>query len=259
MNPESPSGTALTFPWGDRPRSLWRLLPYTLICAAALTSLAFIFKSKTPAPTPTHSISQSILLLDPANPINQTVLSHAQDKSLLVLSPDPIDESIARHPLLPVFKPSFSHFQVRLKEPYVSRPPTQQVRLFQPSDLALPPASRTLPKGAPPTAASTRAGAKPWQLVAQFQGPIASRTVRTPPNLTALRPKDLARLRFQIAVKPDGRTLLVLPISSATEDREFLPALQSALSATRFEPKPDSSNEWGQITFAWTIAPNASP
>jgi hypothetical protein len=59
MNPESPSGTALTFPWGDRPRSLWRLLPYTLICAAALTSLAFIFKSKTPAPTPSHFHSPS--------------------------------------------------------------------------------------------------------------------------------------------------------------------------------------------------------
>lgn len=259
MNSESPSGTNLTFPWGDRPRSLWRLLPYTLICTAALTSLAFIFKSKTPSPTPTHSISQSILLLDPADPITQTVLSHAQDESLLVLSPDPIDASIGRQPQLPVFRPSFSEFKVRLKEPYVSSTPTQQIRLFQPSDLALPPASSTLPEGAPPTAASTHAGAKPWQLEAQFQGPISARIIRTPPSLTTFRPKDLARLRFHIAVKPDGRTLLVVPISSATEDREILPALQSALSSTRFEPKPGSKNEWGQITFAWTISSNSSP
>lgn len=259
MKSESPSSTELTFPWGDRPRSLWRLLPFAVFCAAILTSLAFIFKSKTPAPAPTHSVSQSILLLDPANPINQTVLSHAEDNSILFLSPDPIDESLTRHPLLPVFKPSFSQFQVRLKEPYVSRPITQQVRLFQSSDLALPPASHTLPEGALPTAASTRAGDKSWRLLPQFQGPIASRTVHIPPNLTTLRPQDLAKLRFQIAVKPNGRTFLVIPISSATEDREILSALQIALSTTRFDPKPGSTNEWGQVSFVWTIDLNHSP
>lgn len=259
MKPQNPSGTALTFPWGDRPRSIWRLLPYLCLCISILAALALLFKANPPAPAPSHSISQSILLLDPANPINQRALSHAQDHSLLILAPEPSQDSITKQPLQPVFKPSFSHFQVRLKEPTVTRPTSQQIRLFQATDLALPPVSRALPANIPPTAASTRAGDKPWQLIPHFHGPIASRSLLAPPNLAGLRPQDLVKLRFQIAVKPDGRSLIVIPISSATEDREILTPLQSALSNTRFEPKPGSPNEWGQVTFSWTVDPSHSP
>jgi len=259
MKSDPPPGSALIFPWGDRPRSVWRLVPYLLVCTTVLAALALLFKTKTPPPTHSPNISQSILLLDPANPVNQTVLSHAEDRSTLILGPEPVDQSIAGTLLRPVFKPSFNHFQLRLKEPDITRPAASQVRLFQSSDLALPPPSRTPPPNAPPTAASNHSANKPWQLVPKFHGPIASRPLRIPPNLSRLHPQDLAKLEFQIAVKPDGRTLLAIPLNSATEDREILPSLQTALSTTRFEPKPGASTEWGRISFAWTLDPNRSP
>jgi hypothetical protein len=258
MNSDAPRGSELTFRWGMRPRSIWRLSPYLLLCVATLASLAFIFKEKPASPTSNHRVSQAILLLDPSNPINQTLLNKAHDTSSLVLAPEPTDEWLSKRPIFPVFRTSFHQFRVRLKEPHITPPTTQQIRLFQPSDLALPPVSRSLPNGALPTASSTKAGAKPWLLTPQFHGSLASRTIQRPPELDSLRPQDLAKLRFQIAVKPDGRTLIVIPIHSATEDREILPTLQRALASTRFEGKPGTRNEWGQVSFSWTIDPSRS-
>jgi hypothetical protein len=220
--------------------------------------MALLFKTQPPAPQRTHHLSQSILLLDPANPINQIVLNRAQDRGALILGPEAIGDITAGTSLLPVFRPSFSGFQLQLKEAYVSRTSTDQPRLFQPSDLALPrqpnPTPAPLPS-LPPDAAATRAGAKNWLLQPEFHGSLTQRALRSPPDLASFRPQDLAKLRFQIAVKPNGRILLVVPLHSAPEDREIIPALLSALSSIRFEPRTGNSLEWGQVSFAWAEGP----
>jgi len=258
MRREPPSDTTLTFPWGDRPLSLWRLLPAFLLCVLVLAGLAVIFKIKSPPPARTQHLSQSILILDPANPINQIVLNRARDRSALILDSDSLSDLTPGTNLLPVFRPSFSGYELTLKQPYVSRAATEQPRLFQPGDLALP--SSPPPAPSPlPDAASTRAGAKNWRLKPELHGPIASRSLRTLPDLSSLRPQDLAKLRFQIAVKPNGLALLVLPLHSSTEDRDVVPALQSALAGMRFAPSPGSATEWGQISFTWAAAPPDGP
>jgi hypothetical protein len=258
MRRETPSEPLLTFPWNDRRLSLWRLLPTLLISVFILTLLAIVFKIKAPPPARSQPLSQSILILDPTNPVNQIVLNRAQDRSALILGPEAIDEISPGSPLLPVFRPSFTGYELKLKPPYVSRSSTDQPRLFQSGDLALPSNPPTAPPP-PPDAASTRAGSKNWQLVPELHGTLARRPLRTLPDLATLRPQDLAKLRFQIAIKPNGRPLLIIPLHSGAEDREIVPALQTALSGMLFAPVEGSANEWGQISFAWTSAQPTSP
>ena len=258
MRRETPSDTTLTFPWGDRPLSLWRLLPPLLLCVLVLGLLAVVFKIKSPPPARHQHLSQSILVLDPANPVNQIVLNRAQDRSALILGSASIEDISPASPLLPVFRPSFNDYELKLKEPYVSRSSTDQPRLFQSSDLALPSSPTPSPSG-PPDAASNRAGTKSWLLRPELHGSLANRPLRRNPDLSSLRPQDLAKMSFQIAVKPNGRVLLVIPLHSGTEDRAIVPALQASLAGMIFEPSASQMTEWGQISFEWKAAPATSP
>lgn len=258
MRRETPSEPLLTFPWGGRPLSLWRLLPALLFSSLVLTSLAVVFKIKAPPPAPSQPLSQSILILDPSNPVNHIVLNRAQDRSALILGPEAIDEISPGSPLSPVFRPSFTGYELKLKPPYVSRSFSDHPRLFQPGDLALPskPPAALQP---PPNAASSRLGPKNWQLMPELHGSLAARPLRSLPDLALIRPQDLAKLRFQIAIKPNGRPLMIIPLHSGAEDRDIVPALQTALSRMVFAPAEGDMNEWGQISFTWNSAPRASP
>ena len=254
MRRQNSTGSELTFRWAEKSPSYWRLLPALLVCIAILGLIALIFTTQSPAPQRVQHLSQSILLLDADNPINQIVLNRAQDRGALILGTEAIETLSADTSLLPVFRPSFSGFQLQLKEIDVNRPSIDQPRLFKPSDLALP-ARPSPPPVTLPDAASTRAGAKNWVLRTEFHDSLTRRGLRIPPDFSSLRPQDLARLRFHLAVKPDGRPLFVVPLHSAPEDRALIPALQSALSAIRFESKPGSALDWGQVSFHWVSAP----
>ena len=249
MNPGEPSHSDLTFRWNERQPSLWRLLPAFLVCVGVLALLPLLFRIAPPAAPHLPSLSQSILLLDPANPANQLILNRAHDKSSLVLRSDQPGDLPLSQPLLPVFRPSFAGFEMRLKDAYTVRDQPVRPRLFHPSDLALP----ALPRPPPVAAASAR---KPqnWQLQLQLGGAGAQRALLTPPDLSGLTPKDLARLHFRLAVQPSGRVFLALPLDAASEDRDLLPLLQSALSRARFEPVDRPEIAWFSATFRWVAS-----
>ena len=225
-----PAGTqGLTFFWQRRSLSLLRLLP---ALAASVLVLASFFVLIRPAPPPppvrTGNASRSILLLDPAAPANQTVLNHVRDRDALVLRPETAELSLLpQRPLLPEFQPIFEGFRMRLKSPEIKTASPGHPAIFQPFDLALPAAPPPPPpQNLPPTAASARAGARDWTLRTVRHPPLDARDLIAPPDLSSLRPHDLAKLSFRIALAPDGRVLTAAPRTSSQDDRELLPYLR---------------------------------
>ena len=253
MNQGEPGPSDLTFRWQDRPPSVWRLLAAFLLCIGILALLPLLFRVAPPAVPRLPSLSQSILLLDGSSPANQLVLNRAHDRSSLILRPDQPEDLPLSQPLLPVFRPSFAGFEMRLKDAYAVRDKPVRPRLFQPSDLALPP----LPRPEPAKPATTHPPIK-WQLHLNVGGPMAQRRLVVPPDLSGLMPKDLARLRFRLAVQPSGRVFLVMPLDAASEDRDLVPALQSALSRARFEATDAPEVAWLPASFHW-VAVVAKP
>lgn len=245
-NADPDNDNGLIFPWKPRPISAWRLLPPLLACLGVLALLALVFKVGEPAAAPRASQgSRGILLLDPANPISQGLLNRAMDRGVLLLESQ--EEGAAKdRDLMPLFEPSFAGFEVRLKDPVTTPAETPRYRLFQADDLALPPL--------PPAAAAPRppvGAARSYRLAAVFRGDLASAALAAAPALSHLRPQDLARLRFQLGVQANGRVEVVIPLTSSLEDRDLLPALQSALTQTRFAPEPGAGLRWGEVSFLW--------
>jgi hypothetical protein len=249
MNSDEPPSNGLTFRWDDRSASAWRLLAAFCLCLGVLALLPILFRIAPPAAPRLPSLSQSVLLLDASSPANQLVLNRAHDKSSLILRADQPGDLPLSAPLLPVFRPSFAGFEMRLKDPYAARDQPVRARLFQPTDLALPP----LPP--PPPLVPRTAAAAAWRLELSVNGALASRPLVVDPDLSAIKPKDLARLRFRLAVQPSGRVFLAMPIDASSEDRDLIPALQSALGRARFEPVGRPGVTWAPVGFRWVAQP----
>lgn len=239
----------LIFPWKTRPLSIWRLLPGLLLCTSVLALLALIFKVATPAPGRVHAQgSQTILLLNSNLPTSQGLLNRALDRGALLLGTDDIIGSSADSTLLPLFEPSFARFEPRLKDPVnlPTAPPRQ--RIFSPNDLALPPIPSKVMKR------QSSAPMPAYHIEAVWHGALSAQALASPPALSHLRPRDLARLRFQVAVTRNGRVTVVAPIAASLEDRDLLPAFQSGLSQCRFHPRATGDTLWGEVTFVWKRA-----
>lgn len=253
MKRDSASTTdGLIFPWGDKPASYWRLLPYLALCIVVLAGFFILFKISYPISEPLPRTSQGILMLNPDLPAHQLVLNRAYDKSTLVLKPE--SELVPPHdtPMLPLFRPSFQGYAMKLKDTAQQESALTLHRLFLPEDLALPSKSSF--------GQSIRFPPKPREsrsvtLQVRFGGPLADRELDTPFHLTGVTPQDLPRLRFHLTVNSLGRVSLALPLSASAEDRLLVPAIQAALSQMRFVPRPGSANQNDLATFGWTSQP----
>lgn len=256
MNPADPrEGEGLTFPWNHSPASWWRLLPGLFICAAVLALMALVFKVAAPRPAngPAGTTSRAILLVNPHHPAAQGLLYRALDRGALLLGDPGLASESTEASLMPVFKPSFAGFEPRLKDPVSAPTSAPRQRLFSPEDLALPPLQAVPNHAAPPVV-------KASVLVPVWQGALAELTVRSSPSLSHVRPLDLSRLRFQVGVASNGRVVVVAPLTAGLEDRDWVPALQSALSQTRFSASDQPGLRWGEVTFVWkpATAPTSS-
>ncbi len=250
--PDSAPADDLIFPWNTGTRSLWRLLLPLLVCLALLGIVAVVFKVAEPSPARGGPVSRSILLLDPGYPANQGVLNRALDRGVLLLGQEDAAEAPRDRALMPLFEPSFAGFDLRLKDPVAGPAVPPRYRLFQSDDLALPPMPAAPPARLPPAAPPSH------KLEAVFHGDLAERRIIAPPALDHLRPRDLARLRFELGVQANGRVFVIIPLTASLEDRDLVPALQSALGQARFAPEPGGGVIWGETSFNWARAA-ASP
>lgn len=243
-----PAATGLIFPWRNPPASIWRLLPYFIFCIGILAGLFLLFKISYPVTDPSPRLTQGLLMLDPDQPEHQVVLNRAYDQSALLLKSDTSFQTALNTPLLPLFRPSFQGYQMRLKETAQQETLVTAPRLFQPQDLALPAVSSfsrsTQAKAAPHTAAS-------FALHLRFSGPLADRRLLSPIQLPEVKPQDLSRLHFHLTVNASGRVILALPLNSSAEDRPLIPQLQAALSQVRFAPVSDAAHQIDVASFVW--------
>ena len=240
----------LTFPWNSTPASWWRLLPGLLVGAVVIALMAVVFKVAAPPPSTVAmaTTARGILLVDPNHPAAQGLLYRALDRGALLLGDPVLSNDSPESSMMPVFAPSFAGFEPRLKDPVSAPVNAPRQRLFSPEDLALP----ALP---PSDQHSTAALATPSVLSPVWHGPLANLQLRYTPTLTHLRPLDLSRLRFQIGVESNGRVAVVAPLTASLEDRDWVPALQSALGQARFASHDDLGLRWGEVTFVWSPNP----
>lgn len=245
----SAPASGLIFPWQDKPASFWRLIPYLAFCVLVLTGFFILFKISYPAGDPMPRSTQGILVLDADLPAHQLILNRAYDKSSLILKPELEIASYQGTPMLPLFRPSFQGYSMKLKDTAQQESPAISHRLFLPEDLALPKISG-FSRPAPST--SEHPAPRQFALKVRFSGPLSSRRVSHPSDLAEMTPQDLSRLRFHMTVNSLGRVVLTLPVSHSIEDRPLIPVIQSALSQMRFAPQPGTGNQNDLATFDWS-------
>lgn len=244
-------GDFSVFDWHERRTTRWRLLAAFVLCLLILSGLLLLFKVSSPPVGRSLDNSYSALILDPASPITQAAWSRAMDRSALILPSESLVGPNLDQPLLPLYRPSFEGFQLRLKELKNNQDPSSLPDYFQPSDIVL---SDSLSMRKAPSAEPVAKPLRRAILKAKLKGDLADAEWKTAPDLSPFRPQDVSRLRYLLGVAPNGRVALVVPLLASPEDRLLQTELGKELAKTRFKPRSTKDRQWGEVTFSWVSA-----
>jgi hypothetical protein len=243
MSDERPHG--LIFQWLAREGRGWNLLVGILATTMALAGFALLFQVVYPAARRQPLAVQRMVLLDSSSPAARAILDRVRDHDFLVLPPVNL-VSTPPEAATPVFSPSFKDFKLEPKDILESRThgSAQLPRLFRPEKPLLPP----LP---PAPVTQARPVAPPQSLQMTVTEGLEMRGITRPVTFHDARFAEMLNVSYRIAVAPDGRVALVVPLSDPGNQTEVFGEVRSAFSSLRFQTRPSSEMEWGTVTLQW--------
>ncbi len=238
--PSSQPPPQLLFTWKDPDSSFIRLFLAILATLVGLTLFFIVFRVAYPDTRPVVTRPEQIIVLNPEVPAELALIHRATDRSFALLPSDtPLPDANAALNAMPRFRPSYEGFQLRLHERSSEEGASTLPPLFALSNNVLPP----LP--APDVTSPPVLKSHLRLLVA---GEVASRQ----PLATVLNDMPLAepmKTRFQIAVNPEGRVVMAMPLSHL-EDDAVEEQLQRAVKSLRFGPAKEAV-QFGEVSFQW--------
>lgn len=235
----------LLFDWHAHDRSLIRMGLALLITIAAWAGMFIVFRVVTPESRPVDVRPQRVMLLNPNVPAERALIHKAMDRSFGLVPSDTDVITTVKGLKKPTFTPSYAQQQLRLKPLPGSLSASPQTRPFAQELDILPPLPAPLSE---PPAARPR----PNQLHILVEGPASSRAPQ-PLLVKDVLLADTTRPRFQVAIGPDGRVLMALPLSTS-DDPAINQKLHHAVTQLHFSPA-EKDMEWAQISFQWQEVP----
>jgi hypothetical protein len=231
----------LLFDWHAHDRSFIRMGLALLITVTAWAGMFIIFRVVTPESRPVDVRPQRVMLLNPNVPAERALIHKAMDRSFGLVPSDTDVISTVKGLKKPTFTPSYAQQQLRLKPLPSSLTTSPQTRSFAQELEILPPLPAILPTTKPQRP-------RPNQLHLMVEG---SASTRAPQGhlIQGVPLADTTRPRFQVAIGPDGRVLMALPLSSS-EDPAINQKLHHAITQLHFKPA-EKELEWAQISFQW--------
>jgi hypothetical protein len=259
MPVETSKESPLIFHWPRPLEKGKRLFFWIGVVALGLAGFFYVFQVVYPQSQRSTPIPHQVLLLDPSDPIARAILNKVQDRDFLVLpGDDPSADEAKLEENAPVFHPSYEGHQLSLQDlphkPFTVPP----ARLLKVDEPVLPPLDLGELKRPAEEAAPSSKETSP-HLVMKLTGPLATRKMIHPPDLTGLAPADPGAYRIQLGVDATGRVWFALPLRES-ENLVASADLTERISQARFEPvvgKKDSADAptWGVATFAWEAPP----
>jgi hypothetical protein len=254
--PESPpEPDALSFQWGKPARKARGLAFWVFVVVLALAAFFYLFQVVYPQSQRFTPVPHHIIALNPSDPAAREILNKVQDLDFLIL-PTASDAagSVNLDDRSPVFHPTFEGHTLQLQDLPQKTFSVPPARLLQVDAPVLPPLDlkgiRTEPLAPGPSKAPAA------KLKMRLAGPLASRAIARPPELSGILLNDAAACRFQLGVRADGSVEVALPLAS-TETSETTQKLGQELQAMRFAPSDAKTQEptWGTATFEWSKTP----
>lgn len=247
----------LIFSWRDREGTGWRLAGWLAITIVLVGGVFLLFQVIYPQSRHHITYPQEILVFDASQPATRALLSRVRDRDYLLIPPDTGSLAKAQE-ALPVFRPSFQDFSVKLRALPAVRKPLQTPRIFSADDLPLPPlVLPALDAGAQPAADEPAGGGKPQVLRLKITGALAERTLESPRELPGVALTDTSSARFRVYVGAAGNVTLALPLSRPDETPEssaLMKELHRRVAGLRFAAAPGAPAQAGDVFFQWERA-----
>jgi hypothetical protein len=241
----TPPSPALLFSWRAKERRGWRLFVLGLASLLFVGGVLLLFQVIYPPARPLTLTPQRIWLLDPSLPGARQIIASAADKDFLMLAPPATDATLpALTGQAPVFAPSFKGRTLHTKDFLETQTASSTLpRLFRPQTAMRPPR--------PPRAEPVIVEPPAYALKAVVTNGLKDRPIIRAVTLPATTLPAEKEVTFQVAVASTGLVKLVLPLTDAAAQSEAYRTLHPQLTNLRFAAKPDSTVEWGTVTFQW--------
>lgn len=251
------SDQQLIFSWRDREGSGWRLAGWLVITIVLVGGMFLLFQVVYPQSRHHITYPQEILVFDASQPATRALLSRVRDRDYLLI-PQHTGSLTQAQEALPVFRPSFQDFSVKLRALPEVRKPLQTPRIFSADDLPLPPVVLpALDVGARPTSSEPAGERKPQVLRLKITGALAERRLESPSGLSGVALTDTSSARFRIYVAAAGNVTLALPLSRPDETPEssaLMKELHRRVAGLRFAPAAGAAAQAGDVSFQWERA-----
>lgn len=239
----------LTFQWRERDRPLMRLAGFTLVSLGAAAGFFLLFRVVYPQARHFSTAPQQVLMLNDSQAATRDIVNRTRDRNFLLLEAGPAgsdrsDESS----LFPVFRPSFSGYEMKLMDLPGEPDKRSLPRVFNIEDMPLPPPATVMKarSSAPPARPGTRTVPR-----VVLHGALAGRKLESSARLNDTAGlADLTAIRFLLGVNSKGAVGFALPLEGGPDAKQMR-LLHKAVSSLRFRPASDTEVQWGQATFAW--------
>lgn len=238
----------LIFAWKHREwRGNWLTLGLC-IAFAGLAAVSLLLRVERIEPQPAALKVHEVLVLDPASPLVQPVLSRAADRSFVLMSSrGRTDAGPELQAHVPVFEPMFKSFDFQLKDLPEADRRMPAPQWLKPDALLLPDRRRMDATEVPPVAAAV----PEQRLRAVVTRGLEQRPLTRQVAVEGPVPEEVIRTRFRALVSPQGIVTWALPLHEEVRFGKDIERLRSALSRLRFQPKTSPGDEWAELRFVW--------
>lgn len=247
--------SGLIFDWHRKEaRAPW-LAAFLLLTLFGIASLFIIFRIVTPDAPRMIARPQQMILLNPEVPAERALIHRAMDRSFTLLpNESPTFSSLPSAAAIPGFRPGIRGYEMKLKSPGSQTPSSDDnaplpVMTF---DDILPPL--------PVATTSSAPSARPPSWLRLRITSAAGRKLLTSTAWQDIPLTDPERVAFRIGIDAGGRVQIAMPLN-ASEDPEIMDRLRSAITGTRFEPRPAKGGdlEWAEAGFYWDNKKESAP
>lgn len=240
----------LIFHWEKPGRKARGLAFWLFVVLLSLAVFFYLFQVVYPQAQRFTPVPHHIVALNASDPAAREVMNKVQDLDFLILPPaSEASGSVSLEEHFPVFHPTFEGHNLQLDDLPHKTFTVPPARLLQMDAPVLPPLDLRELK---PVAPAANPAANTSHLAMRFTGPLASRVVIQPADLSGVTLSDPASCRFQLGVNADGLVEVALPLAS-TESAATIQKLGSIMQKIRFASANAGASGpvWGTATFEW--------
>lgn len=239
----------LTFQWRERESPHARLFFCLLLTTAGAVLFFMLFKVVYPQARHVSTAPQQVMLLDPAQSAARDIVNQARDENFLLLgtTSDPSQVGLVGDELMPVFKPSFAGFTMKLVDLPGVRDSHSLPRVFIAAETPLPPVATV--KKAHLENAPTRTAGRVLRVV--LHGDLSARGLAGPGEVNSGLAAGVGMLpRYRVSVSAAGQVTFALPLEDVADPKQAR-AWQDGVAGLRFKPGRRLEPQWGEVSFKW--------